>query len=57
MIHKSAGRSEQTPTVPELWSLFAIQPRNGAQTCHVYVCAACGNTLRDLVPAYLNNPA
>jgi hypothetical protein len=55
MVHEFVARREQTPTVPELRSPLAIQPRNGAQVCHGYVCVAGGNTLRDLVPAYVNN--
>jgi hypothetical protein len=57
ITHKLAGRNEQTPTMPELRSLLAIQPRNRAHECAGHVGAACGNTLRDLVPAYVNNPA
>jgi hypothetical protein len=56
IIHKSAGRSEQTHTMPELRSLLAIQPRHGTQKCLDCVCAVPAISWATLFRPCLNNP-
>ena len=55
-VHQSVGRNEQTPLPPELRSLFPSHVVDGGAMPCECVCAVPANTLRVLVPAYMNNP-
>jgi hypothetical protein len=56
IIHQLVGRNEQTQLLPELRSRENVLPLE--KRCHpVPKRLRCpGNSLRDLVPAYVNNP-
>ena len=56
IIHQLVGRNEQTLTVPELRSRSAVNKEVKVRCSFRLRLRCSGNHLRDLGPAYVNNP-